>query len=204
MTNDFLNMALRYARGGVHVFPADPENKRPLVKHGLKVATTDPEQIRRWWRQFPDAMIAAATGPISDFWAVDLDIDDKTGDGRETWSQWLETMGGAPATRCLRTPSGGVHLYWRWPTPEQLGERLIRNSAKTKLGGGVDTRGEGGYVILPPSRRADGEAYEWLAEGSPWVGRERAYAPEWLLKLVTKPTPEAGACAAEPPRAGRC
>jgi hypothetical protein len=71
-----------------------------------------------------------------------------------------------------RTPSGGFHYYFRWQHP-------LGNSAG-KLGPGLDTRGEGGYVVVPPSI-IDGSYYEWMNEGDP------AELPAWLLERLLPP-----------------
>ena len=76
------------------------------------------------------------------------------------------------------TPRGGRHLYWRWPGdgPE------IRNSAG-RIGTGLDVRGEGGSIVLPPSVLADGRRYCWVKNGaSTFVD-----APSWLIKIVLPP-----------------
>src|SRR5687767_9286208 len=68
--------ALKYAERGWHVFPCEPRGKRPLgrlVSHGLKEASTDPEQIRAWWAAEPDGNVAIATGSISGLFVLDLD-----------------------------------------------------------------------------------------------------------------------------------
>ncbi|MEL6980146.1 MAG: bifunctional DNA primase/polymerase [Pseudomonadota bacterium] len=194
-----LNTALAYARKGVLVFPCNPATKGPLITGGFTKASCDLDQVAFWFRRkHPGAMIGAATGRRSGFWAVDLDLPKHDGEapGSETWAALLEEHGGAPRTATLRTPSGGTHLYWRWPLEVQLGDRDIRNSQKNRLGDGVDTRAEGGYVILPPSRRADGRAYEWVRYGARGEETPLVHAPDWLLDLAATPTPEAAAAAA--------
>jgi hypothetical protein len=79
-----LEAALSYAEEGIPVFPCNPYNKRPLTEHGFKGATTDPERIRPWWREHPQAMIGIPTGSASGVFVIDLDVDEeKNIDGRK-------------------------------------------------------------------------------------------------------------------------
>jgi len=150
-----LSAALKYTVK-VPVFPGDPKTKRPLVKHGFKDASKDQEQIRAWWTRWPDAIICMPTGRASGF--IVLDIDVKNGqDGRAALAELERQHGPLPKTLTAETPSGGLHLYFTMPdTDPPLG-----NSAG-KLGPGIDVRGEGGYIVLPPSR-INGRAYKWVA-----------------------------------------
>jgi hypothetical protein len=80
-----LRAALAYARIGWRVFPVVPLAKVPACPHGVKDATTDPEQITRWWTRNPDRNVAIATGtPGPDV----LDIDRR---------RWLWVPGAQPA-----------------------------------------------------------------------------------------------------------
>jgi hypothetical protein len=136
--------AAAYGAAGLHVFPCGPD-KISLVKWGAG-ATTDLDQIRRWWTHWPDAMIGMACGP-SGIVAIDIDVKD----GRNGWvaiAERTREWGPLPDTRTTRTPTGGAHLLFRHPGPEYN----IRNSAGSKVGEGVDVRGDGGMVIMPPSR----------------------------------------------------
>jgi putative DNA primase/helicase len=146
--NEMLEEALGYARDGYPVFPCDPRSKKPLTRHGFKDATTDEQQIRVWWRQWPNAMIGTPTGPRPTASGIDvLDLDFKPEeyiDGRETLPNWSEL-----SPLHTTTPGGGLHLWFR-----SAGQ--LRNSTDI-IGPGVDTRGVGGYVIVPPSRTPDGQ-----------------------------------------------
>ena len=72
MTNVYLEAALAYAAKGWHVFPTDI-TKKPYTHHGFKDASTDPDQIKRWWAQWSNAGIGVATGAVSGFWVLDID-----------------------------------------------------------------------------------------------------------------------------------
>lgn len=140
-----LNAALAWAAQGFPVFPC--RNKKPLTKNGFKDATTDPAQIEIWWTADPKAQIAIPTGARSRI-AV-LDIDAKNGkDGFAAVPGWRKI-----SPLITRTGNGGVHLYLRTNEP-------IRSTSNVNGFIGVDTRGEGGYVIVPPS-----DGYEWLSGG---------------------------------------
>jgi hypothetical protein len=164
--------ALAYAAEGLPVFPCDPANKRPLTPHSFKDATTDPEVIVAWWARWPNAMIGMPTGKPSGFWV--LDIDDP-----ESFAASAPEL---PPTR-KATTGKGYHLYWRIDP-----DREVRNAQRHPRTGwpfltmpGAEVRGEGGYVILPPSRHPTGRLYTWENEG------EAMSAPAALLAVVTQP-----------------
>lgn len=125
-----------YAAWGWPVFPCAPGLKRPATEHGLKQATTDPDQIRAWWRRWPRANVAVATGYAFDV----IDIDPG---GIDWWRQHGHEHGPLPDIHGkVSTPRiVGWHLYVK-PTG-------MRN--KTGLATGIDYRGLGGYVLVPPS-----------------------------------------------------
>src|SRR3974390_3296280 len=142
--NYLLLAALAYAEHGIPVFPCkqdkSPHYSQPDLEHGFLNATTDPEQIRGWWTRWPNAMIGAPTGTRFDV----LDLDSKNGkDGLAVVSNWAEL---SPLIAC--TGNGGRHLYFR---PDGI------PCTSDEIALGVDTRGSGGYVIVPPST-----GYSWL------------------------------------------
>ncbi|RAH99207.1 hypothetical protein DLJ53_21930 [Acuticoccus sediminis] len=161
-----LDAALALAKRGWPVFPCNPEadkakgSKRPLTEHGLKDASTDAGTIRGWWGRWPEALIGLPTGPGLGAFVVDLDPREKS--CSELWDE-LEALIGAPLGEPIVavTQSGGWHLYYSWPTlgaGEKLGNR---SGTRSGLPAHVDVRGEGGYVIAPPSIMLDGRRYEW-------------------------------------------
>jgi hypothetical protein len=179
--------ALDYARCGIPVFPCNPIDKKPLTPNGYKDATRDETQILAWWQQYPNAMIGVPMGPASGIWAVDLDLDSaKKIDGKATLDQLVAQRGPLPLAWATITPRGGRHLIFAWdPNVE------IRNSA-SKIGPGIDVRGNGGYVIWPPSRNATGGTYQW-EPGGPQIA---ALAPSWLIALAKATKAKAWAKAA--------
>lgn len=138
-----LEAALEYARRGFRVFPLKPRSKVPATTNGLKDATTDAQRIRNWWAFNPEYNIGLRTG--NGLAAVDVDTEKLTPDS-EAWANRL------PAGYCVST-GRGYHIYY-------LGDG--RNTAGRLPG--IDTRGEGGYVVAPPSVHPNGE--EYLASGS--------------------------------------
>lgn len=177
--NAVLSAALHYATDlKWFVFPADPSSKKPLTPHGFKDATIDPETIRGWWRRWPKAMIGISCGP-SRLTPLDVDVDSaKNIDGEVSLKTLLNgTL--LPADQTVaRTPRGGRHLYFA-----ARDDLVVKNTAG-KLGPGLDTRGEGGYVIAPPSINAAGIAYRWEHWG---VFHS---APDWLVPASAPPARE--------------
>ena len=121
------------------MFPCRPD-KKPFTVNGYKNATNDPIMIKEMWGLHPDAMIGIPTGQATDIYVLDIDI--KSRDGFATLRKFRLDLSGVPQ---VTTPSGGAHYYWR------LGGIALKNTAG-KLGPGLDTRGNGGYIIIPPSR----------------------------------------------------
>jgi Bifunctional DNA primase/polymerase, N-terminal len=170
-----LDAALEYARKGLPVFPCNPLDKKPLTPHGFKDATTDEAQIRAWWGRWPNAMIGAPTGPASGAWVLDPDVDPiKQLDGIAALAQLTARHGALPQTLTSITPRGGKHKFFAWDSNVD-----IRNS-ESKVGPGIDVRGNGGYVCLPPSRNANGGTYQWEPGGTKVI----APAPPWLVMLA--------------------
>ncbi|GAB5376488.1 MAG: hypothetical protein AcusKO_29500 [Acuticoccus sp.] len=159
-----LDAALAYAARGWPIFPCEsaqkphPRSKAPLTEHGLKDASTDTETIRGWWARWPDALIGLPTG--SELGAFVVDLDPRTSTCEELLEA-LETHIGAPVGDPVIavTQSGGWHLYFAMPE----GGAEIKNRAGRRSGlvANVDVRGNGGYVIAPPSVMSDGKQYAW-------------------------------------------
>lgn len=158
--------AIRYAARGTPVFPCRPGGKGPLTSRGHLDATTDPRRIHMWWNRWPEANIGIPTGERSGILA--LDVDQPAGlDALEA------EIGRMPATRTHATGSGGMHYLFKHPAGSG-----IRNSAG-KLAEGLDVRGEGGYIIVPPSRTA--RPYEVLDK------LPLSEPPAELLKALKQP-----------------
>ena len=190
-----LPYAVRYARLGWHVLPLNfltdagcscgkPDcgspGKHPfsrLAPHGLKDATIDPATIAGWFRQHPQLNLGIRTGAVSGIVVVDLDWDHE---GIESFADLEKRYGNHPPTVAVMTGGGGLHLYFRHPGGE------VRNSAST-LGPGVDVRGDGGFVVAPPSTHSSGTPYRWDGEGTPGR-RDLAPMPPWVTARAIPPT----------------
>ncbi len=146
-------------------------DKRPVTQHGFNDATHDAVEIQRQFASPGAAMIGVPTGDTSGFFCLDLDV--KNGGGGLEWLAANQHR--LPDTRRHKTRSGGVHLLFAMPQG-----RIIRNSAG-RIAAGVDVRGNGGYIIAPPS---PGYLVDEAMAPAP--------APAWLLDLIDPPkAPEA-------------
>jgi energy-coupling factor transporter ATP-binding protein EcfA2 len=146
MENEKLDAALEYASFGWHVLPVLPNEKLPASLHGVNDATTDPEQIKRWWTANPDFNIGIAAGEKSGL--IVFDIDPRNG-GDESWKEWTEAHGGQPDGLSQMTAGGGVHYLAEY-TP------AIRSC---KIGDGIDVLSDGRYFLAAPSKIGDREYY---------------------------------------------
>lgn len=161
--SDLLTEAMKLASRGFPVFPLTPRDKHPLPgTHGFKDATTDPVQILAWWAQTPDANIGLATG--RGMFVLDLDSYDARAS--------VEAAGvvipeGAPAVVTGKT--GAAHIYLAGDAPSRAG--ILPK---------VDTRGEGGYVVAPPSIHPSGAVYTWAVP----LGDKLPAAPPSLMALI--------------------
>jgi hypothetical protein len=146
----------------------------------VKDATTDPSQIKVWWQQWPDANVGIATGPESGLVVLDIDVDvDKGIDGEASLRELEAGHGDLPSTIKAETGRGGWHILFQYPQ-----DRPVKNSAG-KVGAGIDVRGDGGYIVAPPSMHPNGNRYKWSTGHSP-NDVDLAPVPEWLLALTGK------------------
>ena len=172
-----------YAALGWHVFPVQPNKRPPAGFKWADQATTDLDTIRDWWTgPYSSYGVAIVTGHKSGIWVLDVDVaDGKT--GPQTMRAIRDENGGSlPETVTLQTQSGGIHYYYRWSS-----DRPVTNGAysniKAKYGEGVDVRGEGGYVVAPPTR---GDTGQYLFTRSPW-DIDPADAPDWMYSILLDP-----------------
>jgi hypothetical protein len=163
--------ALQLAERDLAVFPCLPHDKRPATPHGVKDATTCADTVARWWRQDPNFNIGLACGAISNIWATDIDGLDAEAELRK-----LEAQHSALPATVESITARGRHLFFKWPDQD------IRNSAG-KLAPGIDIRGNGGYVVVPPSLHPSGKRYTWSVDSASAF----APAPAWLLNKITAP-----------------
>lgn len=137
-TEQMLQAALAYVKEGYSVIPVGM-NKKPIVKWlEFQERRASEEEIKGWFKQFPNAQIGIVTGAISDLVVIDVEA---SGD----FSMF-------PETTTVNTGGGGVHLYYKHPGhPVKNGVRVAKLT---------DIRGDGGYVVAPPSSSTKGQ-YTW-------------------------------------------
>jgi hypothetical protein len=150
-----LEVILAYREAGWSIVPAAIEGKRALVpwRHWQQVAA-GPEQLAEWQRRYPRCNWAVITGQLSGVVVIDIDVRHR---GDRALAELEQIHGDLPWLAVVETPSGGWHVYLRHP-----GGR-IPNSA-SRIGLGIDPRGDNGLALLPFSRRADG-TYRWAVGG---------------------------------------
>lgn len=182
--NKTLETALGYIEQGYRVVPVHRPNgegkcscgktscsavgKHPSIYKWQEKASTDPTQVREWFRG-SNLNIGIATGIGSGL--VVLDIDGRH-DGFDSLSRMEERYGALPLTLTVKTPGGGEHRYFS--CTEELKNRV-------ELAGyrGIDIRAENGFVVAPPSLHKSGGYYEFK-DGTEPVAR----IPDWLSRLI--------------------
>ena len=143
-TEALASTAAWYASQGIPVFPVEPSGKVPMVKWRDE-ATTDPAKVAAWWRRWPTANIGMPTG-------IRWDVIDVDGPPGYQSHGLLREQGRLPERLGMAwTPRGGMHIYIA-PTGQGNAAGYMP---------GLDYRGLGGYVVLPPSWGANGRQYEW-------------------------------------------
>ncbi len=179
-----LDAALHYASLGWRVLPIKPGGKRPPMASWQHAATTDTEIIRNWYKGlYGGHGVGIATGAGSGIFVLDVDVSgDKRGD--ETLADLEARHGKLPDTVRAITGSNGRHIAFKNPTGVE-----IRNNASTKLGPGLDVRGEGGQVVAAPSVHPNGTPYRWEPGHGPGEVA-LADAPAWLIDMLASPTVE--------------
>lgn len=172
--------ANEYGTRGLCVHPLRPGSKLPLLNRWPERATNDRASVAAFWRQWPDAGVAIATGAASG--VIVLDVDPRHG-GDDSLVELEHHYGELPPSwRCL-TASGGLHVYFKHPGGH-VGNRA-------GLWPGIDVRGDGGYVVAPPTDLAPGRGYEWEIGYAPGE-LPLAPPPGWLLGRITRKDCAAG------------
>ncbi|RKY17519.1 MAG: hypothetical protein DRQ55_15570 [Planctomycetota bacterium] len=189
------NAALAYAKLGWQVLPlhgirdgscscgkpaCSSPGKHPRTEHGVKDATDDVEHVELWWSRWPDANIGIATGESSGFWVLDIDmkVDQKTGEVLKDGEAALRDAGldvHSNVEGC--TGGGGRHLIFAWDK-----DAPPVGCSSGSLPKDCDVRGNGGYIVAPPSTHASGVAYCWRS--SPMDGDPGAASPALLSAVL--------------------
>ena len=183
-----IDAALHYANDyGWHVFPCHAidaaggctcgnakcksPGKNLRTAHGFKDASKDTDFITAWWQQWPAANVGIATGPVSGIIVVDVDQG----------GQIMELLFGVLdhtifSTKRSKT-GGGTHYFYKYPTTAKI------SISASQLAKNIDIRGDGGYVIAPPSKHASGNNYSWISESLELL----EFPQVWIDKLNAPP-----------------
>lgn len=160
--------AVALAELGYRVFPCQSDGKAPITEHGFKDATSEIEQIHKWWSTAWQANIGLSAAGM-----VIVDVDGADNDW-PTDAAAKADLGRAGAI--AETPRGGRHYFFRRPTGSNW------RCSVNMLAKGVDLRTDGGYVVVAPSATKDGE-YRWVKPLA--AGRESLPPPPgWLAKAI--------------------
>lgn len=147
-----------------------------LVPNGLRDASSDPNSVESWFQQ-TRLNLGIATGAVSGI--VVLDIDPRH-EGDETLAALEQEHRSLPQTWRFLTGGGGEHILFRHPGAS------VPNSAG-KIGPGIDVRGDGGYIVAPPSQHISGRPYAISVDHHP-DDVQLADVPSWLLtRLLAEP-----------------
>ncbi len=169
-TDLIVKSAIYLTRQGFAVFPCKPKGKTPATAHGCKDASTDPAVVENMFSGNPDFNIGIATGAASGIFVVDLDGEE----GVRSFADLTAKNGALPATPHVRT-GNGQQIYFK------LNGEPVRN--RTKIDGlSIDCRGDGGYVVCPPSIHPSGRPYTWIVD----LVTPLAEPPGWIVDLVVK------------------
>lgn len=182
------DLALALAAADIPTFPcyAEASDRGPAKRcmrgiYWRKDRTTDVKTLESWWRMEPDALPAISLETVGLF-VVDLDRHHEEQDGVAAWQE-LTAKYGDPGAPAVGTPSGGMHLYFRQPEGEPLGNH------RGILPAGIDVRGAGGYVIAPGATLPDKRTYYGCNHLA--VTQGAVPAPDWLLAMIrTKKEPD--------------
>ncbi|MBI2550896.1 bifunctional DNA primase/polymerase [Candidatus Uhrbacteria bacterium] len=168
--NDILASALRYGELGLSVIPVGRDKKPLIAWTRYQTERATPEQIKAWWSQFPDANVGIVTGAVSGIVVIDVEAGG--------------SVEGLPFTAYCRTGGGGWHYYCKHPG------KPVKNGVKVRPL--TDIRGDGGFVVAPPSIHASGKPYAWdgmfpLPRGENIKALDEL--PDWALQSNPMPKP---------------
>lgn len=176
---EFVEYATKYLRLGFSIIPVGT-NKKPLLKwEEYQKRKPTQEEVSNWADKYKNLNIGIVTGSISGIVAVDIEAGGSTAN--------------LPMTILSQTGGGGYHFFYKHP------QKPVKNAVRIK--DKTDIRGDGGYVIAPPSLHKSGNTYKWLRSPEQY---QFAELPQWILitnvendkvkidwqKLITSETPE--------------
>ena len=174
-----LETAIAYTQLGIRVIPIRPGHKYPGIDAWQTKATDDTDVVTSWFTgDYKSYGIGIATGRTKYGQIFVVDVDDRDEyRGSDTLHDLEQRYGALPETVTAITGTGGQHLYFYSPVE-------VRNDAGSRLGVGLDIRGEGGQVLAAPTVHPNGKEYQWVDGWSP-MDKRPANAPQWLLTLLT-------------------
>ena len=166
--SNLLDSVVKYLNMGWSVIPLESRGKRPLISWiSFQSSMANEDQINAWWKRWPDANIGVVTGRISKI--IVLDVDGPKGE-----STLKEKKLHLPPTLVSKT-GNGIHYFYRHP-----GWPVVNRASMLP---GLDVRGDGGYVVAPPSVHLSGRMYSWADSCSP-DEVEISAVPDWFSSLL--------------------
>src|SRR6266851_2240113 len=163
MKPNMLAAALDYVARDFAVFPC--KDKMPLTEHGFKDATRDEAQVRAWWTKWPGAQIGLPTGSKNSLFVIDEDSQQ----AQEHAKRW-----NLPETFTVETRPGRKQLWFSQPAGMET-----KCSAEI-LAPKIDTRGDGGYVVAPPSIHHETRSPYRIVKDAPYA--DASLLPAFILR----------------------
>ena len=170
MEKNIVDYAIEYEKNfNFSIHPVNRKTKKPLLKtwKSYQIKKAGPDQIEKWFSKYPNAAIGIITGKLSGLFVVDCDTP-------EGYQETMKLIPDAVTMPMVKTPRG-QHLYFKYPEGSGL-------TTRTAIMPGVDYRGQGGYVLCPPSVNGHGGQYTWM-EGKSLYDIDPPELPKALLEL---------------------
>jgi hypothetical protein len=197
--NNLLNYAFHYAKLGYPVIPlhnvvlnkdfkrcscsdwktCDKPGKHPRTRHGHKDATTNENQILKWWTYYPNANIGILTGIETGIFVLDIDLkhdgENSLEELKDYYRHKLKDKYDCEETLTAYTGSGGRHLLYKHPMDFKI------NSSESRIDAGLDIKGEESYIVAAPSNHWSEGEYSWHG-----VNTAITEAPNWLIYEILR------------------
>jgi Bifunctional DNA primase/polymerase, N-terminal/DnaB-like helicase C terminal domain len=139
-----IQWALRYQKLGLSVIPLRPRGKEPLIPwtEFQKRKATE-QEIQEWFQKWPNANVGVVTGMISGLIVIDLDGSEGIAEAKKlNLTSYIISYTGT-----------GKHLWFRASS---------HVASSVRIHPGIDIRGEGGFIVAPPSVHVNGKRYRWI------------------------------------------
>lgn len=144
--NKIISKINEFCDKGYYMFPTYANDKKPCVSSWGTECTNDVDELQQVFAEHPELNLAIVTGRKSGLFVID--VDTKNGHkGIETLTQLEKELGSLPNTYTVKTPNGGYHYYFNYPSNLLLDK--LQN--KVNIADGLDIRADGGYVLTAPS-----------------------------------------------------